>query len=471
MNASAIEQKTDSWTALFTAHLATVVRRSADALAQTGYDALLVHAGTPPLIFLDDSHLAFKAHAPFKVWAPLLDAPDSFVYFVPGRKPLLLVHQPVDYWHKSPALPDTYWSGAFDIVSCPDRAAARAALPPDLSKTAFIGQPFNELLSWGIGTINPEHLLAQLDYARASKTPYEIACLLEANRLGARGHVAAEQAFRAGASEFEIALAFMGACRLRESELPYNPIIALNEGGAVLHYQVQQRTRPAISHSLLIDAGAEFGGYASDITRTHSHHDAEFAAMIARFDELQLGLCAQVKAGLDWREFHQASYRAISGFLREVGLINVPVDEAVDSALTSVFYPHGIGHLLGLQVHDVGGTQKDAAGGTIERPYDHPFLRLTRRLEEGCVVTVEPGFYLIDQLLEEARVKPIGRMIEWKRVEQLKPFGGIRIEDDVVAGSGASRNLTREAFAQIDSSQAPGAVSPGPNNTRTESTV
>ncbi len=118
----------------------------------------------------------------------------------------------------------------------------------------------------------------------------------------------------------------------------------------------------------------------------------------------------------------------------------------MDSALTCVFYPHGIGHLLGLQVHDVGGTQKDSAGGTIERPYNHPFLRLTRKLEDGCVVTVEPGFYLIDQLLDEAKLKPIGRMIDWQRVEQLKPFGGIRIEDNVVARPGASENLTRPAF-------------------------
>jgi Xaa-Pro dipeptidase len=168
--------------------------------------------------------------------------------------------------------------------------------------------------------------------------------------------------------------------------------------------------------------------------------------MIRRFDQLQLALCAQVKVGLDWRDFHQASYRAISEFLREVGLINVSADEAIDSALTSVFYPHGIGHLLGIQVHDVGGTQRDAAGGTIERPYNHPFLRLTRQLEEGCVVTVEPGFYLIDQLLDEAKLKPIGRMIEWSRVEQLRHFGGIRIEDDVVARQGASENLTRPAF-------------------------
>jgi len=447
MSAPAIRQNADNWSDLFASHLENVKKRSATALASAGYDALLLHAGTPPLIFLDDHHLPFRAQAPFKVWAPLSDAPDSFLLFVPGKKPLLLIHQPVDYWHKSPSTPQAYWTNSFDIVSCASREAARAALPKDLSRTAFIGAPFAELLSWGPAAINPEHLMAQLDYTRAAKTPYEVAALREANILGARGHVASERAFRAGASEFEIALEFMKGCGLREQELPYNPIVALNEGGAVLHYQFQERRAPAKLHSLLIDAGAEFGGYASDITRTYSYGDAEFANIIRGFDQLQLALCAQIRAGLDWRDFHQASYRAISEYLREIAVINVSADEAIDNALTSVFYPHGIGHLLGIQVHDVGGRQREATGGEIERPYHHPFLRLTRKLEDGFVVTVEPGFYFIDQLLDEAKQKPIGRMIEWKRVEQLRKFGGVRVEDDVVAHLGGHENLTRPAFA------------------------
>jgi Xaa-Pro dipeptidase len=449
MSSPAIQQNAPSWSSLFAAHLDAVQKRSASALSATGYDSLLIHAGTPPLLFLDDHHLPFKVQAPFKVWAPLIDAPDSFVFFTPGRKPKLLVNQPVDYWHKAPELPDTYWSRSFEVVSVADREAARAALPKDLSRAAFIGAPFPELVSWGPKAINPEHLIAQLDFARAAKTPYEIAALGEANVLGARGHLAAEKAFRAGASEFEIGLAFMAACELRERELPYNPIIALNEGGAVLHYQIQQRERPAKLHSLLIDAGAEFAGYASDITRTYSHQDAGFAALIKRFDELQLKLCSQVRVGLDWRDFHQASYRAISEFLREADVITASADEAVDTALTSVFYPHGIGHLLGLQVHDVGGRQRDASGGEIERPYNHPFLRLTRKLEDGAVVTVEPGFYIIDQLLNEAKAKPLGKMINWSRVDQLRPFGGVRIEDNVVARPGSHENLTRTAFSRI----------------------
>jgi len=447
MNSPAIRQNTGSWPALFAAHLEVVKKRSADALGSAGYDSLLLHSGTPPLLFLDDHHLPYRAQAPFKVWAPLTDAPDSFVFFAPGRKPLLLIHQPVDYWHKSPSMPEAYWTGEFDIVSCATREAARAALPQDLSGTAFIGAPFPDLLGWGPAAISPEHLIAQLDFARAAKTPYEVACLAEASALGARAHAAAERAFRAGASEFEIAVEFSRGCGLREQELPYNPIVALNENGAVLHYQFQQRKAPARLHSLLIDAGAEFGGYASDITRTYSYADAEWASIIARFDQLQLGLCSQVRVGVDWRDFHQASYRAISEFLREIDVINVNADEAVDTALTSVFYPHGIGHLLGLQVHDVGGTQGTADGKQIERPYNHPFLRLTRKLEEGFVVTVEPGCYFIDQLLDEAKQKPLGRMIEWKRVEQLKKFGGVRVEDDVVAHAGAPDNLTRQAFS------------------------
>jgi Xaa-Pro dipeptidase len=447
MNSPAIKQNPPGLGELFAAHLEVVKQRAAGALASTGYDALLLHSGTPPLIFLDDHHLPYRVQAPFKVWAPLTDTPDSFVFFAPGRKPLLLVFQPVDYWHQSPTLPDAYWTPAFDIVSVASREAARAALPKDLSRTAFIGAAFPELVGWGPGAINPHHLLSQLDYARAAKTPYELACLREANLLGARGHRAAERAFRAGSGEYDIALEFMKACRLREQELPYNPIVALNEHGAVLHYQFQQRHAPQKLHSLLIDAGAEFGGYASDITRTFSFDDAEFAALIRRFDELQLELCSQVKSGVDWRDIHQASYRAISGFLHEAGIINVSADEAVDSGLTTVFYPHGIGHLLGLQVHDVGGTQGSPDGKQIERPYNHPFLRLTRKLEDGFVVTVEPGVYFIDQLLGEAKQKPIGKMIEWKRVEQLKKFGGIRIEDDVVALAGSHENLTRPGFA------------------------
>jgi Xaa-Pro dipeptidase len=433
----------------FGAHLGTLCERTARALQTSGFTSLLVHAGSLLEIFQDDRTYPFEAHAPFKVWVPLQDAPDSFVWFEPGTRPRLIVHQPQDYWYQSAQTPQDYWVSHFDLRSAPDRAAARALLPHDLSRTAYIGDALPELASWGVGAVNPAALMRRLDYVRAVKTPYELLCLREANRLGALGHLAAARAFRAGGSEFEIELAFLKACGLREQELPYNPIIALNSGGAVLHYQVLQKRPPPERYSLLIDAGAEFAGYASDITRSYSAEDADFAALIARLDRMQQALCARVRAGVDWRDIHLLAHRLTAEVLREADLILCGVEEALEREVTSVFLPHGIGHLLGLEVHDVGGFWRSPEEGDIPRPAGHPYLRLTRTLEAGFVVTMEPGIYFIDQLLETARADQRAALINWSRVAQLGRFGGIRIEDDLAVQRGGCENLTRDAFAAL----------------------
>lgn len=432
--------------ALFAAHLEGVCLRTARALEACGYSALLVHSGSPLPVFQDDRTYPFAVHAPFKVWAPLLDAPDCFVYFEAGGRPLLVFHQPDDYWYKPPALPEGYWSRHFDIRPCRDRDAARRLLPPNLHTTAFIGDALPELASWGVGNVNPPHLIRHLDFPRAAKSAYELACLRQASRLGARGQLAAARAFEAGASEFEIELAFLAACGTREQDLPYNPIIALNENGAVLHYQVLGHSRPAERHSLLIDAAAEFAGYASDITRTHSHRDPDFAALIGRMDRMQQALCAGIKPGVDWRDVHLQTHRLIAEVLREADIITCSAEEALATATTNVFLPHGIGHLLGLEVHDVGGFMHSPDGGDIPRPEGHPFLRLTRVLQEGFVVTMEPGLYFIPQLLEAARSDARSGRINWRRVDSLRKFGGVRIEDDLAVTATGHENLTRDAF-------------------------
>jgi Xaa-Pro dipeptidase len=438
-----------SLTAAFGPHLQFVCNAAAQALEASGFRSLLVHSGSLLTIFEDDRTYPFEAHAPFKVWAPLSDVPDSFVYFAPGARPQLLFHSPVDYWHKPAALPQAYWTGHFDIRAITDREAARKALPKDLSGTAYIGDAFAELASWGVAAVNPADLMRRLNFVRAAKTPYELQCLREANRLGALGHTAALQAFQDGASEFEIELAFLRACGLREQELPYNPIIALNDGGAVLHYQVLEKEPPDQRHSLLIDAGAEFAGYASDITRTYSLRDADFAALIRRMDEMQLSLCAGIRAGVDWRDVHLRAHHLTATLLREADITTCSADEAVATGVSSVFLPHGIGHLLGLEVHDVGGFMRAPEGGDIPRPPGHPFLRLTRVLQEGFVVTMEPGIYFIDQLLSAAKSDSRSRSIHWPRVEQLRRFGGIRIEDDLAVTATGCENLTRDGFATV----------------------
>ena len=433
----------------FGPHILAVCERTAQALSSCGYDGVLVYSGSPLPVFEDDRTYPFEANAPFKVWVPLSDAPGSFVWFAPGSPPQLIIERPEDYWYKPPSLPQGYWVRHFEVQTAADRAAARALLPADLSRAAYIGEVFDGLEDFRLGAINPRPLLRQLDYARAAKTPYELVCLREANRLGALGHVAAAAAFAAGASEFEIELAFLEACGLREQELPYNPIIALNASAAVLHYQLLEKDAPSERHSLLIDAGAEFAGYASDITRTHARADRDFAALIARMDEMQQSLCAGVRAGVDWRDVQLRAHRLTAEVLRDADLIRCTAAEAVSTGLTRVFLPHGIGHLLGLEVHDVGGLMRTAEGGEIERPAGHPYLRLTRVLEPGFVVTMEPGIYFIPQLLQAARADERGRHINWTRVEGLARFGGIRIEDDLAVTDNGCENLTRDAFRSL----------------------
>ena len=433
----------------FAAHLDTVRTRTDAALAAHRYDGVVIFSGRPRDHFLDDHAPPYHANPHFLYWAPLQDAPDSFIRYLPGQRPMLVFHQPADYWHKPPSLPAGEWTRAFDIQVVRTPGDARALLGTAGRRLAFVGEWQPEFDAWGFSGANAKPLLDHLHFGRAVKTPYELECMRRASVLGARGHVAAEQAWRAGASEFETHQAYCAATGLREQELPYGNIIAFGPGAAVLHYQQLQRSRDVPRRSFLIDAGAQVRGYASDITRTYGDGDAEFGALVEAMDGAQQALCAAIRAGTDYREVHLQAHWLIAGVLQRAGIVSCSAETAVAEGVSSVFFPHGIGHLLGLQVHDVAGFAKDPSGAEIPKPEGHPYLRLTRTLEPGFVVTVEPGLYFIDLLLDAARGDGRGKHIRWDAVERLKPFGGIRIEDDVVCTSGAPENLTRDAFASL----------------------
>jgi Xaa-Pro dipeptidase len=429
--------------ALYGDHVREMMARADRALAATGYDGLVVASGSHKYLYLDDSSYPFKPNPRYRSWLP--DAsPDSFVVYRPGARPSLVFHQPDDYWYLPPALPEGYWVGSFDlkVVRSPGELRGFAAKG---GRWAILGEP--TAATEGLGDHDPEGLTDRLDYARAAKTPYEIECMALASIAGVRGHRAAEAAFCAGASEYEIHLDYCRAVGAREEELPYNNIIAFDTHAAVLHYQHLDRRRAPDVRSFLIDAGAQFAGYSSDITRTHAASGGDFQALITALDSAQLDLAGLVRPGKDYRDIHLAAHRAIASILVEYGLVKCTPEAAVADGVTSVFFPHGIGHLLGLMVHDAGGFMAGPEGGTRARPEGHPYLRLTRQLEAGFVVTIEPGIYFIESLLGKAHASAAGRAIDWKRAEALKPFGGIRIEDNVMATAGGPRNLTREAFA------------------------
>jgi Xaa-Pro dipeptidase len=444
-----------NYTSHYAAHVAEVEKRWAMALAAEGFGAALVHSGSPLYSFLDDYEYAFRPNPHFLSWLPLTHHADSALLIVPGQMPVLFYYQPDDYWYLPPADPEPWWAGHFDLRIVRDadgwRQGLEDCLPGDAQRpgdVAAIGDSPSLTAVFADEWINPTALVNRIHISRTRKTDYEVACIDGAARQAARAHVEAETAFREGESEYGIHMRYLAACGHTDYQLPYNNIVALNTHGAVLHYQARERTAPPEVHSFLIDGGCTVNAYASDITRTYAREGGEFAELITAMDQLELDLVGRVRAGVDYKELFLQSHLEIAGVLESFKIINVSAGDAVASGLSSVFYPHGLGHFLGLQTHDVAGFI-DNEGNDIPRPDGHPALRLTRVLETGNVLTVEPGLYFIDTLLDKWRQDNDATMINWDKVASLLPCGGIRIEDNVVVRQDGCDNLTRRAFAEV----------------------
>ncbi len=435
--------------ALYAEHIEIVAARHDHALEQAGASHAVIYSGNPKIAFLDDYQMPFKPNPHFVNWAPLTRLPFSYIIYTPGETPVLIYYQPHDYWHVVPGAPDGYWTNKFDIrvVHSVDDIASH--LPADREKCIVIGEIDDDALTFGIERVNPTTAVNILHYSRGAKTEYELAIMRLASWRGVCGHTAAEAAFRNGQSEFEIHRAYCKAVSHTEPELPYGNIIALNQHGAVLHYTDLDRQPPTESLSFLIDAGAQVHGYASDITRTYSNGDERFQALIDRMEIMQLDIVSQIRAGIDYSDLHVDTHKMLAGVLVDAELATGDPDTLLETGVTSAFFPHGLGHLLGIQVHDVGGFMENESGTTIDPPSCHPFLRLTRVLEENMVLTIEPGLYAIDMLLENLRGTPAESHVNWSTVDWLRPFGGIRIEDNVRVLLNDRENLTRDAFAQL----------------------
>ncbi len=429
----------------YPAHIAELQRRTKKALYRENLEGLVIHSGKEIKVFLDDYSYPFKVNPHFKAWLPVTDVANCWLIVNGEDKPTLIYYQPVDFWHKVVELSDSYWRDFFDIKILKVASEVDKLLPYDKKGYAYIGEHIEVAKALGFEAINPEPLMNYIHYHRAYKTAYEFACMRQSNALAVKAHQAAEKAFRAGESEFAIQQAYLKAIQYSENNTPYGNIVALNKNAAILHYTALERNRPTNPQSFLIDAGANFNGYAADITRTYAFKNNKFAELIARMDQLMLKAVDGLTPNKSYVDLHIETYSEIGQVLKEFGFIKVDVDTAVETGIISTFFPHGLGHHLGLQTHDVGGFMADERGTHINAPDNHPFLRTSRTIEANQVFTIEPGLYFIDSLLSELKQSAYAEMINWHNVDAMRPYGGIRIEDNIIVHKNHNENMTRDA--------------------------
>ncbi|MEM6395470.1 MAG: aminopeptidase P family protein [Bacteroidota bacterium] len=282
---------------------------------------------------------------------------------------------------------------------------------------------------------------------RSIKSEEEIREMERAVNTSRDMHHAAMEAARPGVLESEIAGLIEGIAIQAGGRLSYSSIVTRN--GHILHNH-DHSNRLKEGDLLLIDAGAESAsGYAGDITRTFcigremDEHQRAIYEIVKAAEE---DIIADLRPGLPYRVYHDQSCKIIANGLKSLGLMKGDVDEAVAAGAHTLFFPHGLGHMIGLDVHDMEDLGEDLVGYDDEvkrsNQFGTAYLRLGKRLQAGFVITVEPGIYFIPALIDKWQSE--GRysdFIDYNAVAAYRNFGGIRIEDDVLITESGSQVL------------------------------
>ena len=283
---------------------------------------------------------------------------------------------------------------------------------------------------------------------RIVKSPEEIEEIERACAIGYEMHTTAMQLCRPGVAEQEIAGRISGIASSKGCIVSFPSILSMH--GEIMHGYPSPRPLEA-GRLMLCDCGAETNeNYCSDNTRT--------TPISGRFNQRQRDIYQAVvdahdhvfdiaRPGLKWWDAHFAAARVITERLQDLGLMKGNVDDSLAAGAHAMFFPHGLGHAMGMDVHDMEGLGQIYVGFDDEvRPNLEQFgtncLRFGRRLQEGYVMTDEPGIYFIPALIDEWRAKGhCAEFLNFDRIEQYKDFGGIRIEDDLLITDDGCRYL------------------------------
>ncbi|HEV3478369.1 MAG TPA: aminopeptidase P family protein [Gaiellaceae bacterium] len=289
-----------------------------------------------------------------------------------------------------------------------------------------------------------EELRYALTQVRRRKDEVELARMRRAEQATRCGFLAIEGLIEPGRTERELQIEleahfFRGGA----DTIAYETIIAGGAHAAVLHFAPTGRPLGE-GELVLIDAGGEYRGYASDVTRTYPVSGAFTPQQAQLYQTVEQALGTAIRTctpGVEWREVHRAAALVIAEGLVDGGILRGKGESLFERGAVSLFFPHGVGHMVGLGIRDAGGVLR----GRSDPGPGFPRLRVDLPLEPGYTMTVEPGIYFIPAVLrDEATRKELSDAVQWERVDAMLDFGGIRLEENVLITEDGCEVLTSD---------------------------
>jgi Xaa-Pro aminopeptidase len=409
-------------------------RRSVEAQWHVLDAVVVIGAGAPiPIPGRADRVYPFFAHSEY--------------FYLTDRQRVgaVLAYDPQEGWTEFVPVAganERLWSG----VTADEEGTPVSTLEPWLEKRrgrriAQLGAPIPQVPS------NPEivaQLRAALDRIRRIKDDVELARMRVAAAATHAGFAAAAIVVAPGISERALQIELEAEFFRRGADaVAYDSIVASGQNAAVLHHLPTSRTL-AVGELVLIDAGAEYRCYDCDVTRTYpvsgtfSPEQAELHALVANVQRETIARC---RAGVEYRDVHLSAAVAVAQGLIDLGILRGSATDLVEQGAAALFFPHGIGHMVGLGVRDAGGYLPGRSRSQVPALR---FLRIDLPLEAGHVVTVEPGIYFPFHVLDDPDIRRQHRnSVRWDRVDRLRGFGGVRIEDSVLIRENGNEVLTR----------------------------
>jgi Xaa-Pro aminopeptidase len=410
-------------------------RRARIAAALDLGDALLlVGAGEPvPLPEGSDQSYPFRSHAEYYFLAAQ-ECPGGVMAFDPRDDAGGWVSFVPDVTEG-----ERVWEGRAQLPG-----ASVATLEPWLTTRrgrpiVMLGTPLRGVYADETRTLRARELLK---HARRIKDTTETALLRRTAAATAAGYAQLQSALRPGVTERALQIELeTGFFRAGGDRPGYGSIVGLGAHSAILHSTPSTRAAQA-GDFLLVDAGAEIERYMSDVTRTYvvgppSAFQRDLFQIVLATEEHALAGCVP---GAEWRELHLAAAVEMTAGLVTMGVMRGNAESLVEQEAHTLFFPHGLGHMVGLGVRDGSGMQP---GRTKSPRASLATLRMDLPLAPGYVVTVEPGLYFIPALLNDPKRRERFRdCVNWPLVESHLSLGGVRIEDNVLVTAGAPENLT-----------------------------